>query len=168
MVFPKVERMALEILVHDIEKHLADIQSDKVTVRSKALDSLQLIFDNRSKEVIKALAGNQDVSWRGIFMHLHDATKAQAIRLDDSRCTAATKNRTGDYSTILMKCINLANSQMQNIAYDVIFETAFQAFGDASSRKHFDLCYVQIIHKHILHSRRNLATVEIHQWSRKC
>lgn len=160
--------MALEILVHDIEKHLGVIQSEKVTVRTKALDSLHQIFDNRSTEVIKAVAGNQDVSWKGIFMHLHHATKAQAGRLDDNRCTAATKNRTGDYATILIKCINLANSQTQNIGHDVIFETALQAFGDDSTRKHFDSCYVQIIRKHILQSRRNLATVEIHQWSRKC
>lgn len=159
--------MALDILLHDIEKSLLDIQSDKVTVRTKALESLQHIFDNRSQEVIKVLASKQDVSWRGVYMNLHDAVNAQAARLDDSRCTTATKNRSSDYSNTLMKCINLANSQTQNIAYDVILETAIQSFADVSMRNHFDLCYVQIIRKHILNSRHNLATVKIHQWSRK-
>lgn len=160
--------MALDILLRDIERILGEIQSDKVTVRTKALDLLQQTFDNRSSEVSRVLTGGQDVSWKGVYMSLHEALKAQAARLDDARCTAATRNRSGDYSTAIMKCINLANSKTQNIVYDVILETAFQAFADVSMRKHYGLCYVQIIRKHVLDSRRNLAAVKIHQWSRKC
>lgn len=160
--------MALEILLHDIEKILGDIQSDKVTVRTKALDSLQQIFENRSEEVNKILAGKQNVSWKGVYQNLHEAVKTQAARLEDSRCTMANRNRSGDYSNSLMKCINLANSKTQNVAFDVILETVFQAFADAPTRKHFDSCYVQIIRKHLLNSRRNLATVKLSQWSRKC
>lgn len=160
--------MAQEIILRDIERILGEIQSDKVTVRTKALDLLQQIFDNRSSEVSRVLTGGaHDVSWKGVYMSLHDAVKAQATRLDDARCTAATKNRSGDYSTAIMKCINLANSKTQNIIYDVILESAFQAFADVSMRKHYGLCYVQIIRKHVLDSRRNLAVVKIHQWSRE-
>lgn len=159
--------MALEILLLDIEKLLGDIHSDKVTVRTKAFESLQQKFEDRSKEVIRVLATPQDVSWKKVYMSLHEAVKAQAARLDDSRCTTATKNRSNDYTNTLMKCINLANSQRPNITYDVILGSAFDAFGDVSTQKHFDLCYVQIIRKHILNSRHNLATVKINEWSRK-
>lgn len=158
----------MEILLRHIETLLVDIQSDKVTIRSKALDSLQQMFENRSDEVVNVLASNQGVSWNGLFLCLHQSVKAQAARLNEDRCTAATKNRTGDYSNTLTKCIYLANSHTQNITYDAIFDTAFEVFGDVSLRKHFDLCYLQIIRKQILNSCRCLATVKIHQWSRKC
>lgn len=159
--------MSSDILERDIEKLLGDIRSDKVTVRTKALESLQQIFDNRSRELIKLLGTKRDVTWIGLHRNLHDALKAQADRLEDPRCTTATKNRSGDYSTALMKCVDIANAQTQNITYEALLETAFEAFAYNAMRKHFDLCYVQIIRKHVLKSRRKLATVKISQWSRK-
>lgn len=159
--------MSLDILEREIDKQLVDIRSDKVTVRTKALESLHQIFDNRSKELIKLLGTKRGVTWTSLHRNLHEALKAQAERLDDPRCTTATKNRSGDYSTALMKCVDIANAQTQSITYDVLLETAFEAFADNATRKHCDLCYVQIIRKHVLKSRRNLATVKISQWSRK-
>lgn len=160
--------MALEILLHDLETILGNIQSDKVTIRTKALESLQQLFDDRSDEVNRVLASKQDVSWKTVYVSLHEAVKAQAIRLDDSRCTTTTKNRSGDYSNALLKCVNLANAKVQNIGHDVILESAFQAFADVSLQKHYALCYVQIVRKQVLNPRHNLAKVKVNQWSRKC
>lgn len=159
--------MALEILGRDIEKLLGDIRSYKVTVRTKGLDSLQQIFEGRSRELTELLSSELcgAVTWNSLLRCLHEAVKTQAGRLDDPRCTTATKNRTGNYSTVLRKYLDLANDQTQNIAYDVIFEIAFDAFAGAATREHFDLCYVKIIRKHVLQSCHNLATVKISHWS---
>lgn len=158
--------MALEILGRDIEKLLGDIRSDKVTVRTKALESLQHIFEGRSRDFTELLSTELycGVTWKDLLRSLHEAVKAQADRLDDPRCTTATKNHSGAYLTTLMKYLDLANDQTQNIAYDAIFEIVFEAFAGAATRKHFDHWYVQIIRKHVLKSHRTLATVEISHW----
>lgn len=161
---------ALEKLSCDIKQILNDVRIDKVTVRTKSLESLQRIFDERSDELIKLLSYENEISWTDLYHALHEALKEQAIKLDTCKSAnslVTAQNKNGGYISAIQKCINLANSHHLNVSYRMIFQTVFDCFSNKTICKYFDVCYLQIVRKHILDSRCNLAEVKINEWSRE-
>lgn len=161
--------LAKELLVIRTE-----IQSSKPTPRTKALEKLSYIFDNRCEEIVRLLSLayiEAETSWTQLFETLNDALQQQTINLEASKGTAGFKtidNKSNEHINVFQKCINLANRERQNISYRDILDSAFECFKERQMSKYFDLCYLQVVKKNVLqYSKGNLAEIKIKDWCRK-
>lgn len=163
----------LETLSRQVRQSvLIESKDEKVTVRTKALDYLQSVFDERGQELQRILAPQKDndFDWTEFFSQLQDIIKDQCNRLDSCKTEntlATAKNKNGSYESILVKCINLSNERMPNIAHMTICDAAFDCFKTPTMLKYFGACYLKIIDKHILRSKYNLDDVKVSKWSSK-
>lgn len=159
------------ILINEIKQTFIDLKSDKVTVRTKALDNLNNLIDNRSTEINHVLLSDgNDTDWSYVYGELHIAITEQVARLDSSRSTASQsslQNRNDGFKSALTKCINLANEKAVNVSLQKICSTAFECFGNATFRKYFHTCYLKIVNRKVLNANSNLDELRISDWSRK-
>lgn len=166
--------MSLETLSRELNQTIADIQNEKVSVRSKALEKLEYIIDNRSEELVKLLLSHEHLetlpNWEKLYHTIRDAIEAQVLRLESSRSAstfASQQNKNREYVNALQKLIDLANRNKVVIPYKTILNSAFKCFEDRSARKHFDLCFFQIVKKHVLCSKGNLGDILPGEWTSK-
>lgn len=163
----------LESLSRELNVFVADIQDEKVTVRTKALEKIQYVIDSRPEEITKLLSltyFNNQPSWSDLYIALTRAIQSQATRLDKSRNAAnlsSQENKNRDYINAIQKLVQLANSSAIQIQFSVIIESAIQCFKEKYIRKYFDLCFLQIVKKHVLCSKGNLADIKPVEWNSK-
>lgn len=159
------------VLSQTIKHHLLELKSDKVTVRTKSLDSIERILDDRPNDLKTAIAnGDEDtIKWTELYFGLHDSLKDQCDRLD--KCTRAnfdtTRNKNGVYNTVITKCINLANENVPHIPLRTVFDTVLECFENATSCKFFASCYLKIAHRYVLNTKSNLNELKLTDWARK-
>lgn len=163
---------ATQLLINQIKQTLTDISSDKVTIRTKALDNFNNLVDNRSDDVCRVLNSlvDEDFKWHTVFRELSNAVRDQSYRVDNCRSATSSsqqKNKNDSYKTALAKWVNLANQQAPNISPRIICDVAFECFRTPSIRQSFDLCYLKIVFKHVLDTRFSLDELEVSDWSRK-
>lgn len=164
--------MAAEaVLSQTIKHHLLELKSDKITVRTKSLESIERIFDDRSRD-LKITIANGDVdtvTWTELYFGLHDSLKDQCDRLD--KCTRAnldtTRNKNGAFKTVITKCINLASENVPHIPLRTVLETVLECFQNATSCTHFASCYLKIAHNFVLNTKSNLNELKLADWSCK-
>lgn len=162
---------SLECLSRELNQIIGEVRHEKITVRTKALEKLEYIIDSRSDELTKLLSQTYfetQPSWDDLFTELVAAIQAQASRLESGRGanTASQQSKNRDYVNAIRKLIDLANKSKATIPYSSILDSAFECFEDEFTRKHFDLCFFQIVKKHVLSSKGNLAKVTLDNWKR--
>lgn len=158
---------------------LVDIQhgmrSNKYTVRSKAIDKLQSIIDNRKIEIVKLFGSNNhskssSSSWSQLFDAAHDACIQHVTDIEAKLGLTGLHlivNKTRDHAVVIQKIIANANSEFNQIPYADILEKCFQCFDNRLMVEHFGMCYLQIVQMHLLACKDNLEDVKINEWSRK-
>ncbi|XP_031619505.1 serine/threonine-protein kinase ATM [Contarinia nasturtii] len=170
------------LLLIQIRQQLIDIKNDKITVRSKSLDELHNIFDNRAHElrgIFRLNSNNHHHSdedetdtfnWSELFDGLHDAVKDQCMRIEAGKRAESQKNsllaKNDSYKSLLRKCVSLANEYMPNISYAKICHAAFECFETPTICCHFDGLYLQIVKKDILNAKHSLSELKLAEWSR--
>lgn len=158
------------ILSNEIKQAIIDLKSDKASLRSKGLDNIQQLIDNRSNDIDSILRSNHEdyITWSTLYSELHETIREQCLRLESCRSGSSLttlKNKNDAYKSIFTKCINLANQHNSNVPLRRICETAFECFSNTIFRTYFDGCYLKIINKHVLCTKFNLDSLEVSDWS---
>lgn len=156
------------VLFENLVSIQQDLRSTKYTVRSKAIEKLQSIIDNRNSEVVNLFAGNNLAS--ELFDAAHDACKQHIKNIEAKLGLTGLHliiNKTRDHVVIIQKIIANANRDFNRILYSEILEKCFQCFDDRLMVEYFGMCYLQIVQQHLLSCKYNLEEVKINEWSRK-
>lgn len=166
--------MASQIALNQmVSQSLLDLKNSKVTIRTKSLDHIQALLNDRPNDLKTAMAYSlayQDaISWDKLYSGLHDAIKDQCDRLDQCSQSnfATTKNKNDAYKSAISKCIDLATEQQPEIKLRNICSSVLECFENATQCKFFAPCYLKIAHKHILNSKSNLNELKLEEWTRK-
>lgn len=175
---------SMTMLLIQIRQVLIDLKNDKVTARTKALDELTNIFDNRAQDLRATFRSNNNnhmddddrdtFNWSDLFDGLHEAIKDQCMRIGGGRRTQSQKSsnsligKNDSYKEVVRKCISLANEDVPSVSYAKICHAAFECFETPAMRSHFDGLYIQIVLKNILNAKHSLSELKVAEWSRKC
>lgn len=148
-----------------------ELRGTRYTVRSKAIERLQSIIDNRNNEIVKLLGDNSSAtSWSKLFDAAHDACIQHISNIEAKLGLTGLHlilNKTRDHAVVIQKIIANANRDFNRIPYSDILEKCFQCFDNRLMIEHFGMCYLQIVQLHLLACKGNLEDVKINEWSRK-
>lgn len=150
-----------------------EIRSVEQTTRCKALEKLKSMLDSRPDELEQLLQGRiyqAEVRWTDLVDSAHEGCIQQSTRLEEMQHqkrlgTVEQKNQL--HWNVLQKLIALANRNCLNVPYGNILSKAFHCFGNRWMVQYFGMCYLQIVHRHVLTSKEDLQEVKISEWSRK-
>ncbi|XP_058819589.1 serine/threonine-protein kinase ATM [Topomyia yanbarensis] len=161
---------SLSALDRDLCGILTEMRSEKITQRSKAFEKLDSILHNREEDIIRYMTEQKfDTNWQDVLEAAHHGIHKQNRKLLETNSTGAggvvVDSKCYIYIKVIQQVIDLAmNRGEPQIKFSELIRRIMDVLGDSGMLQYFGTCYVQILQKHVLNSKRDLTVITYDEW----
>nr|XP_029716686.1 serine/threonine-protein kinase ATM-like [Aedes albopictus] len=157
---------SLSTLDRDLCGILAEMRSDKITQRQKAFEKLEMILVNREEDILRYMAEQKfDTSWHDMLEAAHHGAQKQNRKMVEPGATSGGESKSYIYIKVIQKVIDLAmNRTRPEITFSELIKRSIDVLGDSSMLQYFGVCYLQVLHKHVLSSKWDLTVITYDEW----
>ncbi|XP_053693335.1 serine/threonine-protein kinase ATM [Sabethes cyaneus] len=162
---------SLAVLDRDLCGVLAEMRSEKISLRTKAFEKLELMLNNREEDMLRYMAEQKfDTGWHDLLDAAHHGIQKQNRKLLETSTSASggatnVQSKCYAYIKVIQKVVELAmNREQPQIKFSEIIRRTGDVLSDPSMLQNFGVCYVQILQKHVLNSKWDLTVITYDEW----
>lgn len=158
---------SLSTLDRDLCGILAEMRSDKITQRQKAFEKLELILVNREEDILRYMAEQKfDTNWHDLLEAAHHGAQKQNRKMVEPNASSGAESKSYIYIKVIQKVVDMAmNRTRPELKFSELIKRSIDVLEDTSMLQYFGVCYLQVLHKHVLSSKWDLTVVTYDEWT---